>query len=160
MGIETWPVIEDYVNPEPITVDNFVEWKWLTDCVEHLDEAAKTLNLTPLKGFCNYSRQDAIDAESEEDVEETEAEAESKDGWFQIDEGKLWTPERQWFVPDDALKMVRGLIQLLQTQPDSIESDELNEGDIDGFLYVLPELEKALVKAQQLGRRFYLKSAG
>lgn len=159
MGIETWPVIEDYVNPEPATIHNFVEWKWLTDCMEQLDEAAKTLDLTPLEGFYNYSRQDAIEAESEEDVDETEAEAEFKDGWFQVGAGKLWTPERQWFVPEDALKTVRGLIQLLQTQPDSVEFDETNEGDRDSFIYVLTKLEKVLVTAQQLGKRFHLKSA-
>lgn len=41
MGIETWPVIEDYVEAEPVTIDNFVEWKWLTDCLFHLKAPPK-----------------------------------------------------------------------------------------------------------------------
>lgn len=120
--------------------------------------ASKNLNLTPLDAFCNCSRQDAIESLGEEEVEAMEADAEFKDGSFYFCGGLLWTLERIWFSPDDALKTVRGLIQILQTQPESIKSDAMDEYDVEGFLYALPELEKVLVKAQQMGKRFYLKS--
>lgn len=158
MGVETWPVIENYVETEPVTTDNFVEWKWLTDCLFHLEEPAKKLNLTPLDAFCNNSRQAAIESLGEEEVEEMEADAEFKDGSFYLCGGLLWTLERVWFSPDDALKTVRGLTQLLRTQPKSVISDETDEGDVEGFLYILPELEKVLIKAQQMGKCFHFRS--
>lgn len=156
MGIETWPVIEDSEDTEPATLDNFVEWKYLTDCFSQLDDVAKNLNVTPLHDFYNYCLDDALNDWALDEAEEMQEEAVLVDGWYELaGGGRLWTPERVWFGIDDGLKTTRALIEHLQQHPESVEA---NKNNIHGFIYVLQELEKVLVKAQQNGKRFYLAS--
>ena len=153
MGIETYPVLEGHDESEFFLC---AEWKWLTDCMEGLETIAKELNLTPLDSFYSYSRQDAIDSLSEEDVEDEEAEAEFRDGWYWKDGYKLWSPERQWFEPGDALQTTQALLHHLEAHPEAVNGQA---DAAEGFAYILEELQKVLAQAQTQQKRFYLKAA-
>ncbi|HVF85879.1 MAG TPA: hypothetical protein VM821_07835 [Abditibacteriaceae bacterium] len=156
MGVGTYPIVEDYEDTEPATLDNFVEWKYLTDCFFQLRGMAESFNVTPLHNFHNYCLDDALNDWALDEVEEMQEEAALVDGWYELAEGgRLWTPERVWFSADDGLKTTRALIKHLQQHPEAVDADE---GNVGSFVFVLQELEKVLVEAQQNGKRFYLAS--
>lgn len=152
MGIETFPVVEGY------EVETFLagEWKTLTDCLDDkMDAIARELDLTPLARFCSYSRQDAIESLSEEEVEEEEAEAELKDGVYHKEGYELWSLERRWFEPDEARRTTEELIQFLRLHPERLgEAAE----DAEYFIAILETLHEVLSQAKARNKRFYLKT--
>ncbi len=153
MGVSTYPILEGRENIKDIPQEFWhVEWKWLTDVVDQLDDMTEDLDVTLLGDFSGYCREDAF--RQGEDVEEMEAEATFQNGRYISAEGyQLWTPERVWCNPSDGLKTTHVLLKQLQTKPDSVDADK---GDIEEFIYVLKELEKVLLEAQRDNKRFYL----
>ena len=154
MGIETYPVLE---GSEEGAFFLTAEWKWLTDCMgsEHLDGAAERSGVARLGRFVSYSRQDAIQSLGEEEVGETEQGAELRNGRYYRDDEELWSPEREWFQPEDALKTTGALLQYLRSNPEAL----IDEGhDAEAYIEVLEALKGVLTEAQHEHRRFYLKA--
>jgi hypothetical protein len=153
MGIETIPVVEGYEITTFFLVD---EWKWLTDCFnDDINAIAQELNTTPLTRFCSYSREDAILGLSEEEVEDEEEDAELKDGVCYKDGYAMWSQERQWFEPKEALRTTGALIQFLRLHPERLDNDA---EDVECFVGILETLQGVLSRAEVENKRFYLKS--
>ena len=150
MSIEIFPVFENYGEP---TFPEYVEWKWLDDCINKTEETSKQLSTTPLSHFLTYSRQDAfyVGGMTEDEVKEMEDEAELKDGCFYLgDGGKLWSLEPEWFDTQEGLQTTRKLLEHLKSYPEQF-SDDTN-----GFIMILEALENALIQARDSGQRFHL----
>jgi hypothetical protein len=157
MGVSSFPIVEGQDTLHYLTLP--IEWKWLSDCAtnETLGIVSKERGLVPLDEFYSYSRQDALENLGKGEVEEYEAEAEVRDDGFYLDGGLLWSHERRWFDPVQALTTTRGLLEYLRQHP---EQPDDGDYDANGFIYILQELENILVEAQTNAKRFYITSAG
>lgn len=152
--MEIFPVFENYKEP---TFPDYVEWKWLDDCINDMEETAQQLGITPLSRFVTYSRQDALGAMSKAEVKEMEDEAELKDGCFYLSDGLLlWSVEPEWFDTQEGLRTTRGLLEYLQSHPEQFGGNTSGYTNAMGFTMILGALENALVQASDSGQRFHL----
>jgi hypothetical protein len=155
MGVESFPVVEGEDPVRYLVLP--IEWKWLSDCMtsDTLNVASNELGLVPLGDFYSYSRQDALDSLSEEDVEEYEQEAEETEDGFYLGGGLLWLHEHRWSNPEHALATTRGLLKYLEDNPEQPDDERY---DAEGFASILQALENVLVEAQANNKRFYITS--
>lgn len=167
MSVSVFPILEGDEGDNKLRhLLKPIEWKWLSDCTTNqvLTVAAQQLSLTPVGDFMSSSRQDALENLGEEEVEEYEEDAELRDRAYYLSGGLLWTLEKQWFEPREALKTVRGLLEWIEAHPevpaDFVPQTEdlpgAREYDAEGFAYILRELEAILMLAEQAGEKFYL----
>lgn len=112
----------------------------------------KELGLTPLAKFHSGCRQDALANLGAEEVEEMEKDAELISGCYYLNDGVLWSLEPQWFEPKKGFQTTNGLLEYLRSNPERFGVNA------DGFIYILEQLNKALVRANEENVRFRLLS--